>query len=92
MSGIETEVCGKRGLPGAQLVVHRSRLRDLLMIRKFARDHGYEIVDARWRRWDKWFMIFSIAVFGLSGNVLVLAVALCSGLDWARSFPREELR
>lgn len=74
-----------------QLVVHRVPPHGMSSVRSFAVDHGFVVVDARWRRWDKWAMWSNVVVFALGGGPwFCLLMALWCGWDWARSFPRRD--
>lgn len=70
---------------GYRLAVLRAPLRVLPSLREFCDDNGFEFVDARWRRWDRNFMIFSALMFALSGDWMMLAFALWWGREWTEA-------
>lgn len=73
-----------------QIVVTGPKWSELTTLREVAADHGFEVVDARFRRSDRVLMILSFVLFLISGGWPLLLVSLWAGRDWALSFPRRD--
>jgi hypothetical protein len=71
-----------------QLVAHRMTRRMYRAVSEFAADNGFEVVDARWRRWDRNWLIISALFFVMSGSWLFLLIGMACGWDWVHSYPR----
>lgn len=87
----EMNIVGIVSITDTSVVVHRGTLLSVLpLMRKMADRLDLKFVDARWRRYDRIVMILFTFLFVITGEAWILAFALWSGSDWARSFPRIE--